>query len=143
EVRRSGLGGSSPCRRRIGRASRVVLSALVAACVAAPAAAIDPNRAMNQYIHDRWESDRGFPGGAVHGITQSTDGYLWIAAAKGLVRFDGLVFRPFQISGLRTERDPTVLAIVPDPSGGLWVQHRSAMLVRYRHGRLEEPLPAA
>src|SRR5262249_19329016 len=36
-----------------------------------------------------------------------------------------------------------VLAIAPDPSGGLWVQHRSAMLVRYRHGHFEEPLPAA
>src|SRR5262245_44333601 len=97
---------------------------------------------MDQYIHDRWESDRGFPGGAVHGITQSTDGYLWIASAKGLVRFDGLVFRLLQISGLRTEQDPTVLAVAPDPSGGLWVQHRSAMLVRYQQGRFDEPLPS-
>src|SRR5262245_45616262 len=97
---------------------------------------------MDQYIHDRWESDRGFPGGAVHGITQSTDGYLWIASAKGLVRFDGLVFRLIPIAGLRTEQDPTVLALAPDPSGGLWVQHRSAMLVRYHQRRFEEPLPS-
>jgi ligand-binding sensor domain-containing protein len=121
----------------------VVLSAVAAAWTAAPARAIDPDRTMEQYIHDRWESDRGFPGGAVHGITQSTDGYLWIAAAKGLVRFDGLVFQLFQRSELTNEHDPTVLAVVADPAGGLWVQLRNAMLARYRHGRFEAPLAPA
>src|SRR5262245_22263192 len=95
---------------------------------------------MEQYIHDRWESDRGFPGGAVHGITQTIDGYLWIAATKGLVRFDGLVFELVQRPGLAKEQDPTVLAVAPDPSGGLWLQLRNAMLARYYAGRFENPL---
>jgi signal transduction histidine kinase/ligand-binding sensor domain-containing protein len=109
---------------------------------AAPASAIDPARRMEQYIHDRWESDRGFPGGAVHGITQSTDGYLWIAADKGLVRFDGLVFQLIHRVGQTTEQDPTVLAVAPDPVGGLWLQLRSAMLARYHGGRFEDSLPS-
>lgn len=97
---------------------------------------------MEQYIHDRWESDRGFPGGAVHGITQSTDGYLWVAADKGLVRFDGLVFHLIPRPGLTKEQDPTVLAVVPDLVGGLWLQLRNAMLARYHDGRFEDRVPS-
>jgi len=40
------------------------------------AEAIDPERAMSQYIRDRWESDKGFPGGPVYDITQTADDYL-------------------------------------------------------------------
>ena len=97
---------------------------------------------MEQYIHDRWESDRGFPGGAVHGITQSADGYFWIATDKGLVRFDGLSFQLIQREGSTKEQGNTVLAVAPDPVGGLWLQLRNATLARYRDGRFEDPLAA-
>jgi signal transduction histidine kinase/ligand-binding sensor domain-containing protein len=97
---------------------------------------------MEQYIHDRWESDRGFPGGAVHGITQSADGYLWIATDKGLVRFDGLGFQLIQPEGSTKEQGSTVLAVAPDPVGGLWLQLRNATLARYRDGRFDDPLAA-
>ncbi len=108
-----------------------------------PVSAIDPARTMEQYIHDRWEPDRGFPGGAVHGITQSTDGYLWIASDKGLVRFDGLVFHLMPRPGLTKEQDPAVLALAAEPQGGLWLQLRSALLGRFQNGRFEDRVPAA
>jgi len=50
---------------------------------------------VSQYIHDQWESDRGFPAVLCMDITQTSDGYLWIAAEKGLVRFDGLTLPSF------------------------------------------------
>ena len=56
-----------------------------------PVRAIDPERAMSQYLRDQWGSEHGFPGGPVHAITQTEDGYLWIAGDKGLVRFDGFI----------------------------------------------------
>ena len=55
--------------------------------------AIDPNRAMSQYVHDRWGSDKGFPRGPVYAIAQTTDGYLWIGTEAGLIKFDGWSFR--------------------------------------------------
>jgi ligand-binding sensor domain-containing protein/signal transduction histidine kinase len=137
------LRSSSICRRHARPVLKVALAALAAAWATTPLAAIDPERLMDQYIHDRWESDRGFPGGSVHAITQSRDGYLWIAADKGLVRFDGLVFQLFQRPGLTIGQDQTVLAIAPDPSGGLWAQLRNAMLARFHQGRFQDPLPSA
>ena len=138
---RSWLRSSSTCRSRRGRTARVALATFVALSAAASSRAIDPNRRIEQYTHDRWESDRGFPGGAVHAITQSTDGYLWIGADRGLVRFDGLVFHVVQQEGSTREQDPAVLAMAPDPAGGLWLQLRSAMLKRYHEGTLGDPPP--
>jgi len=37
------------------------------------------------------------PGGAVNGIAQTADGYLWIGADRGLIRFDGFNFRPVSL----------------------------------------------
>ena len=93
---------------------------------------------MSQYIHDQWESDRGFPGGAVSGITQTADGFLWIAAEKGLVRFDGLTFRLVQPPRLTSDLVPAVLAVGADADGSLLVQLRNARLMRYRHGQFED-----
>ncbi len=35
------------------------------------ASGMDPDRAMSQYVHDKWGAEQGFPAGPVYGITQS------------------------------------------------------------------------
>jgi ligand-binding sensor domain-containing protein len=77
--------------------------------------AIDPNRAMSQYVRERWGTEEGFPKGPVYVITQTTDGYLWIGTEAGLVRFDGWNFRLIKddsgaftitgVLGLTTDKD--------------------------------------
>ena len=70
-----------------------VSAALALIWFAVPARAIDPNRLISQYMHERWGIERGFTGGSVSSIAQTADGYLWIGTEQGLVRFDGLTFR--------------------------------------------------
>jgi signal transduction histidine kinase/ligand-binding sensor domain-containing protein len=111
-----------------------VLSTIVASCIVTTIHAIDPERAPSQYIRDRWEGRNGFPGGPVYAITQSVDGNLWIAAEKGLVRFDGLSFRLFQPTDLASGVDTVSLQIAPAPDGTLWARLRRADFVRYRDG---------
>ena len=62
------------------------------AAFAAPTRALDPQRAMTQYVYERWGPERGFPRGPVYAIAQSSDGYLWIGTQGGLLRFDGVNF---------------------------------------------------
>ncbi len=109
--------------------------------VAKPAAALDPDRALAQYLRDTWGPEQGFPGGPVYGLTQSADGYLWIAAEKGLVRFDGLRFRLFEPSGATSATGPTVLGVAAAPDGSLWARLRGPALVRFRDGAFENILP--
>lgn len=107
-----------------------------------PAQAMDPSRAMSQYIHEHWGPEQGLPRGPVYAITQTPDGYLWIGMQAGLVRFDGFNFvvvsdpsRNFQIAN--------VLGLAPasdDPNGtvgGLWVWLQGSTLLRYRNGVFE------
>jgi signal transduction histidine kinase/ligand-binding sensor domain-containing protein len=56
------------------------------------ASALDPHRLISQYAHTVWRTQDGFPH-APHMITQTTDGYIWIAVG-GLLRFDGVTMTP-------------------------------------------------
>ena len=101
--------------------------------------AIEPNREMSQYIHDRWGIEQGFPRGPVYAITQTSDGYLWIGTEAGLVRFDGWNFRLIRdTSGAFA--NGSVLGLTPDNDGGLWLRLRDLTVMRYRHGVFENPL---
>src|SRR5262249_4231953 len=56
--------------------------------------ALDPNRHITQFGHTAWRTQDGFVNRPV-AVTQTTDGYVWIATHDGLVRFDGVKFSPW------------------------------------------------
>ena len=67
----------------------------------------------------------------VNALAQTPDGYLWIGAASGLYRFDGLRVEPF---GQRLPGG-AVLSLAATPSGDLWIGSASGVS-RLSHGRL-------
>lgn len=120
---------------------RLLRALVFAAMLAAPANAIDPGRAMSQYLRARWGPEQGFPRGTVYAIGQSDDGYLWIGTETGLVRFDGLKFRIVRdVPGL--ENDNSVLGLMSDGHGNLWIR-LEMYLIRYHNGAFDSPIPAA
>ena len=107
------------------------LACLVA--MAGPAGALDPQRAMSQYVYERWGPEQGFPRGPVYAVAQSNDGYLWIGTQGGLVRFDGVNFRLVRNEpGLPNTE--SILGLTPDREGNLWIRLGGATMVRYRDG---------
>ena len=100
--------------------------------------AIDPRRELSQYIRDRWGSSKGFPGGQVYAITQTGDGYLWIGAEKGLVRFDGINFRLFSNANTPLLPVAPVRGLVADAEGALWIHWGGPRLIRYKAGKFED-----
>ncbi len=100
--------------------------------------ALDPSRAVSQYVHDRWEADRGFIGGAVYAIGQSEDGYLWIGTERGLVRFDGFQFTLIQRPQPDSAPIGPVRGLTSDAEGNLWIRLAGPHLLRYRKGRFED-----
>ena len=117
------------------------LAATATLCVVALASgSVHAQRALSQYVRDEWTSDRGFPGGAAYAVTQSKDGYLWIGAEKGLVRFDGLTFKLF-VPKSTPNSAPAVLGVISAPDGSIWARLRGIALVRYRDSTLENILP--
>ena len=131
----------SSCSFRSARAWRAaIVIATIALWPIGTARAADPTRTLPQYLRDRWGRNAGFAAGSVYGITQTRDGYLWIAAEKGVVRFDGLRFRLFEPLQPTATTDTAALNVVPDRQGGLWSWLRRGALMRLRNGTFENVL---
>jgi signal transduction histidine kinase/ligand-binding sensor domain-containing protein len=114
------------------------LTCLAVVWTASTAPAREPSKAMSQYLRDHWGSEKGFLGGPIYAITQTTDGYLWIGGEKGLTRFDGLNFVLLQNPNAAGGAIGPVLGLTADGEGNLWVRLQSAGLLRYRDGKFED-----
>ena len=98
----------------------IVLAGLVTG-----ARALDPNRLPSQYVREQWTTETGFPGGAVNGIAQTADGYLWIGTDRGLIRFDGFNFRPVSFTSITTASNVPILQLLTDAGEHCGSVHRA------------------
>jgi ligand-binding sensor domain-containing protein len=114
-----------------------LLAVLALVCCASLAQALDPNRILSQYMREHWGSEKGFTGGSVTAIAQTSDGYLWIGTEKGLIRFDGFSFRNFPQATPTTFPIGPVQALTSDGQGNLWILLQSTKILRYRDGKFE------
>jgi len=112
------------------RAAAVVASLLAAA----PATALDPERAVTQYRHQVWNTAEGLPQSSVESIVQTRDGYLWLGTQEGLARFDGVRFVVFDRGNTRALRHNRVTSLVEDRDGGLWIGTEGGGVTRLAGG---------
>jgi len=106
-------------------------------CLVSSSHALDPNHLVSQYVRERWSIENEFPGGTVHAISQTPDGYLWIGTDTGLIRFDGSTFREISLSPLVTNAKTPVLGLTTDGEGNLLIQLQGAGVLRQKSGKLE------
>ena len=116
---------------------RCVLAAYVAAGIANTAAASVPSLLTSNYIRRNWGAEQGFPGGSVHAIAETADGYLWIASDKGLFRFDGFNFQVFDEVNSGPVPHGAVQKLAVDSAGNLWIQEQNMTLFRYPGDRFQ------
>ena len=95
--------------------TRWVLIGIGLAGLVTDARALDPSRLPSQYVREQWTTESRFPGGAVNGIGQTADGYLWIGTDRGLMRFDGFNFRPASFAPIATASNVPVLQLCNRP----------------------------
>jgi signal transduction histidine kinase/ligand-binding sensor domain-containing protein len=113
----------------------LLLVAMLLGPFVASAASPSTPRQMVQYTHQRWSEESDAPRPVV-GLAQDQRGYLWIAAAAGLFRFDGVRFEPVSAGiDLVTEGPPS--AILVRRNGDVWTNfERSRRFAVYRDGKL-------
>jgi signal transduction histidine kinase/ligand-binding sensor domain-containing protein len=117
------------------RQIRSTLIGIVLAGLVTDARALDPNRLPSQYVREQWTTEPRFPGGVVNGIAQTTDGYLWIGTDRGLIRFDGFNFRPVSLTSIAS--NVSILQLLTDAGGKLWIRPQGADLVSQKEGKFE------
>lgn len=92
----------------------------VAWALSGTAWALDPQRHVTQFGHTAWRTQDGFINGAV-AVTQTADGYIWIATFDGLVRFDGVTFSPWSPLPGESLPAPGFGALHGARDGSLWI----------------------
>lgn len=92
--------------------------------------------------HTAWTTERGAPSGG-QAMTQGADGFLWLAAADGVYRFDGVSFERLPAPPQNAERSREVRSLLVTRSGDLWVGFRRGGVAIYRRGVWRDPaMPA-
>lgn len=84
-----------------------------------------------QFTTRTWQSEEGLPGNAMRSVAQSADGYLWVATAEGVARFDGVRFTGFPESAPASLARLPARYIIPIPDGSVCISTENAGLLRW------------
>lgn len=87
--------------------------------------------ATPEFMTRVWQSEEGLPGNAVRSVAQSADGYLWVATAEGVARFDGVSFSGFPESAPSSLARLAARYIIPFADGSICISTESAGLLRW------------
>lgn len=92
-----------------------------------------PAPLLSDYTHTAWGGLQGGPVEVLK-LAQSPDGWLWIATATGLYRYDGVQFeRTDTVYGHRLYSSD-VLGLLAGTDGALWVGYRLGGVTVFRKG---------
>jgi signal transduction histidine kinase/ligand-binding sensor domain-containing protein len=87
------------------------------------ALALDPDRHITELAHRVWDSTSGVPAD-IRALAQTTDGYLWLGGYRGLYRFDGIQFQPFESVSAARLPSHEVRSLFATSDGRLWIGYR-------------------
>jgi signal transduction histidine kinase/ligand-binding sensor domain-containing protein len=85
------------------------------------AGAVDSSKPLTEYTHTVWTHRDGIPSAFVYSIAQAGDGYLWLATADGLVRFDGVRFVHWRPATGHTALLGVVRSLGVARDGSVWI----------------------
>ena len=109
-----------------------ILTWLCCFLCATTAYALDPTKAITQYVHDVWTNKNGLPQSSILCMTQTRDGYLWLGTFEGLARFDGVRFTVFDKSNTKALPSRWITTLAEDQEGSLWIGTDGSGLIRYK-----------
>jgi diguanylate cyclase (GGDEF)-like protein len=79
--------------------------------------ALDAGKDLQQCRVDTWTPKDGLPPRTISAMTQTPDGYLWLATDAGLVRFDGVSFHVFNSRNTPGMTRDSVTTLLSTPAG--------------------------
>ena len=122
------------CPAQAARLAFALLRAGVAAVLlTAPSMALDPRKAITQYVQTVWTTDSGLPQSSVYSIAQTADGYIWFGTEQGLARADGVRFTVFDRRNSKGLVANYIQRLLASRDGSLWIGSDSG-LTHYQNG---------
>ncbi len=95
---------------------------------------ITPEKIFGKYRQFVWQDQHGLPQNGISKIVQTPDGYLWLAIAEGVVRFDGVQFTAFDTGNTPEIKSNNVQALLVSRDGTLWIGTHGGGLTSFKDG---------
>lgn len=95
-----------------------------------------PSFASTGFKVDVFGVQDGLPQGSVISLIQTRDGYLWMGTLGGLVRFDGMRFKVFDISNTPGLNSSEIVYLFEDSRSNLWVGTQSTGVLLIKDGKV-------
>ena len=102
-------------------------------CLCEDLYALNPSRSLTQYRCRFWGVEHGLPHSSANGISQSTDGYIWIATTYGCARFNGNRFTPFVPDNTPAITRPKVNCLSAQRDGSIWFGMQGDGVLQYQN----------
>jgi signal transduction histidine kinase len=87
-----------------------------------------------------WQSPDGLPSNVVRSLVQASDGFLWVATAEGVARFDGYEFELIEPEGELRRYRLAFSRLFATEGGEVWAATYQGGLFRVVNGRLRRIL---
>jgi signal transduction histidine kinase/ligand-binding sensor domain-containing protein len=95
-----------------------------------------------EYVLRNWDVSDGLPGNNISGISQTPDGYLWVATGDGgMVRFDGARFTPIPVEVGNGAEPGGVHSVFTSREGVLWAGLERGGIAKRVGGRMQIVVP--
>ena len=88
---------------------------------------------LSDYFSETWNTRSGLPHNSINSVTQTQDGYLWVATWEGLARFNGQEFTILTRAHINNLPDSGLRALTPTNSGGLYIAGSRGGISLYQH----------
>jgi hypothetical protein len=115
-----------------------LLAAAMGLLLCGPAFGLDRDRDINEFYHTSWTAKDGAPTD-IWDMAQTADGWIWLAAASGLYRFDGVRFERFEPIG-EAFRSVSIITLMARPNGELPSSGQLSPTARVRVTTFEDVL---
>jgi ligand-binding sensor domain-containing protein/AraC-like DNA-binding protein len=101
---------------------------------------LDPDTAVEKYIHHQWTTRDGLPQDTIYSIVQDRKGYIWLGTDRGAVRFDGFSFKTFNTTNTPALKNNSVTSLLLTRDGTLYIGTYGGSAVLYKD-RQFRPIP--
>src|SRR6185436_2787041 len=108
-------------RCTMSRTASVAAATMMFVVAARPALALEPKERITQYRHTAWRVQEDAFESSANAVAQTADGYIWIATDTGLVRFDGVRFRPWTPPADNRLAGTAIVSLLAASDGTLWI----------------------
>lgn len=110
------------------------LCLVLGGCFSGTAWAQGEEKHERRYQIDSYTTESGLPSGVVNAILQTTEGYIWLGTANGLVRFDAMQFTSYSQANTPEFVSSRISALYQDMDGVLWIGTEGGGVVSYAKG---------